>query len=443
MKDRTAEPEAVPEMAKTSGDIRSRWEWVEAAVWTERMLTALEDGVEGGKWYSMMDKVVALPTLRRAFQRVKANRGAAGVDHVTVEGYEQHLEENLKKLAQRIRAGRYQPQAVRRVWIAKAGSQQQRPLGIPTVQDRVAQAATLAVMEPIFERDFAEHSYGFRPGRSCKDALRQVDRLLKQGYTWVVDADLSSYFDTIPHAGLMARVANKIADGAVLGLIEAFLQAKVMGTAAGWTAQEGTPQGAVLSPLLSNIYLDPLDQQMAEGGWNMVRYADDFVVLCRNQDEAERVLQQLQQWTRQAGLRLHPEKTRIVDATQPGGFDFLGYHFAQGQKRPRAKSLGKFKDAVRDKTRRANGHSLSSIILDLNRTLRGWFAYFQHSHCYTFTTLDGWIRMRLRSTLRHRHGRCGRGRGRDHNRWPNAFFATQGLFSLTEAHAVARQSSRR
>jgi RNA-directed DNA polymerase len=175
------------------------------------------------------------------------------VDHVTVEGYEQHLEENLKQLAQRIRAGSYRPQAVRRVWIPKAGSRQQRPLGIPTVQDRVAQAVTLAVMEPIFERDFAEHSYGFRPGRGCKDGLRQVDSLLQQGYTWVVDADLSSYFDTIPHAGLMARVANKIADGAVLGLIERFLQAKVMETAAGWTPQEGTPQGAVLTPLTQKV----------------------------------------------------------------------------------------------------------------------------------------------------------------------------------------------
>jgi RNA-directed DNA polymerase len=275
VKDRTTEPEAVPEMAKTSGEVRSRWEWAEAAVWTERMLTALENGVEGSKWYSLMDKVVALPTLRRAFQRVKANRGAAGVDHVTIAVYEHHLEENLKQLGQRIRTGDYQPQAVRRVWIAKAGSQQQRPLGIPTVQDRVAQAATLAVLEPIFERDFAEHSYGFRPGRGCKAALRQVDRLLQQGYSWVVDADLSSYFETIPHAGLMKRVAHKIADGGVLKLIESFLKAKVMATAAGWIAHEGTPQGALLSPLLSNIYLDPLDHQMASRGWNMVRYADD------------------------------------------------------------------------------------------------------------------------------------------------------------------------
>jgi RNA-directed DNA polymerase len=149
------------------------------------------------------------------------------------------------------------------------------------------------------------------------------------------------------------------------------------------------------------------------------------------------VLRELQQWTQQAGLRLHPDKTRIVDATQPGGFDFLGYRLARGQKRPRAKSLGKMKDAVREKTRRTNGHSLSATILELNRMLRGWFAYFQHSHRYTFTTLDGWIRMRLRSTLRHRSGKRGRGRGRDHNRWPNAFFATQGLFSLAEAHVAA------
>lgn len=443
MKDRTAGPVSVPEMAKAAGDIRSRWEWVEATVWTERMLTALENGVQGDKWYSLMDKVVSMPNLRQAFARVKANRGAAGVDHVTVEGYEQHLEENLKKLGQRMRTGDYRPQGIRRVWIAKAGSKEKRPLGIPTVQDRVAQTATLAVIEPIFERDFAQHSYGFRPGRGCKDALRRVDNLLHQGYSWVVDADLKSYFDTIPHAGLMSRVAGKIADGAMLGLIESFLQAQVMGTAAGWTAQEGTPQGAVLSPLLSNIYLDPLDQTMAKSGWNMVRYADDFVVLCRSQAEAEKVLEQLRKWTGQAGLGLHPEKTQIVDATQPGGFAFLGYRFAQGQKWPRAKSLDKFKAAVREKTRRTNGHNLSDILLELNGTLKGWFAYFQHSHRYTFHSLDGWIRMRLRSTLRRRVGRRGRGRGQDHHRWPNAFFAAQGLFSLAEARAAACQSSQR
>lgn len=443
MKDIATRSEAVPAMAKTSGDKQARWAWVEASVWTERMLTALENGVQGGKWYSLMDKVVALPTLRKAFAHVKANRGAAGVDHVTVEQFEQRLDENLEKLSRRMREGRYQAQAVRRVWIPKAGSKEKRPLGIPTVVDRVAQAAVLAVLEPIFERDFAEHSYGFRPGRGCKDALRQVDALLKQGYCWVVDADLKSYFDTIPHAALMERVGTKIADGAVLELISSFLRGKAMSTAEGWTPERGTPQGAVISPLLSNIYLDPLDHEMAEGGEQMVRYADDFVVLCRSREQAEDVLRQLQQWSHQAGLRLHEEKTRIVDATQPGGFDFLGYHFAQGQKRPRAKSLRKFKDAVREHTRRTNGQSLSTIILHLNRTLCGWFAYYQHSHRYTFNTLDCWVRMRLRSILRRRQGRQGRGRGWDHQRWPNAFFAEQGLFSLDRAHALARQSSSR
>ena len=241
----------------------------------------------------------------------------------------------------------------------------------------------------------------------------------------------------------MERVAEKVADGAVLDLIEAFLQAKVMETVKGWTPEEGTPQGAVLSPLLSNIYLDPLDQHMAEEGHEMVRYADDFVVLCRSRAEAEQVLEKLQSWTAQAGLKLHPSKTRIVNATEPGGFDFLGYHFEQGRKRPRQKSLKKLKDSIRGKTGRGQGQSLVSIIANLNRTLQGWFEYFKHSQAKVFTALDGWIRMRLRSILRRRAGRKGRGRGLDHRRWPNAFFAEQGLFSLAQAHALACQSSLR
>ena len=439
--DRTTEPAAVLETAKTTGTIHARWAWVDAAVWTERMLTALESGVQGGKWYSLMDKVDSRPALERAFQQVKANQGAAGVDYVTIEQFEQHLGENLEKLVRGLRQGSYRPQAIRRVWIPKPGSKEKRPLGVPTVRDRVVQTALVKVLEPIFERDFAEHSYGFRPQRGCKDALRRVDELLQQGYAWVVDADLKSYFDTIPHEKLMERVAEKVADGAVLDVIEAFLKAKVMETVIGWTAEEGTPQGAVLSPLLSNIYLNPLDQQMAEEGHEMVRYADDFVVLCRSRVEAEQVLEKLQSWTAQAGLKLHPIKTRIVNATEPGGFDFLGYHFEQGRKTPRKKSLKKLKDSIRDKTGRGHGKSLASIITNLNRTLHGWFEYFKHSHVQVFPTLDGWIRMRLRSILRRRAGRKGRGRGRDHQRWPNAFFAERGLFSMAQAHALARQSS--
>jgi len=438
------QPEAVPESAaKPAGEIRARWAWVEAEVWTERMLTALEQGVIGGKWHSRMDKVYALPNLRRAFERVKANHGAAGVDHGTVEEFERDLEANLAKLSQALADDRYRPQAVRRHWISKLGSKERRPLGIPTVRDRVVQTALRAVLEPIFERDFAAQSYGFRPKRGCKDALCRVDTLLKQGYIWVVDADLKSYFDTIPRAELMERVKAKVSDGRIRKLLEAFLTQGVLEAMKLWTPEAGTPQGAVVSPLLSNIYLDALDHEMAGKGIEMVRYADDFGVLCRTQGEAQRALEEVQRWTGKAGLRLHPVKTRIVDATQPGGFDFLGYRFEQGRKWPRRKSERKFRDTVRAQTPRTSGQSLQATIVDLNRTLIGWFGYFKHSYKTTFATLDHWVRMRLRSILRHRQGLRGRGRGADHQRWPNAYFAELGLFSLATAHATACQSSRR
>jgi RNA-directed DNA polymerase len=300
-----------------------------------------------------------------------------------------------------------------------------------------------AVLEPIFERIFAAHSYGFRPGRGCKDALRRVNHLLQQGYNWVVDADLKSYFDTIPFEPLLARVKEQVADGAVLALIEAYLHQGVLEDLKWWQPEAGTPQGAVISPLLSNIYLNPLDHMLAQQGIEMVRYADDFVILCGSEAEAQRALAQVQQWTATAGLTLHSGKMRIVDATQRGGFDFLGYHFERGYKWPRRKSLKKFKDKIRPLTKRTNGQNLQVIISRVNRVTRGWYGYFKHSHHTTFPSLDKWIRMRLRSILRKRRKRRGRGRGRDHQRWPNAFFAAQGLFSLAHAPAPLRQSSRR
>jgi RNA-directed DNA polymerase len=213
-----------------------------------------------------MDKVCALPTLRPALARVKANDGAAGVNHVTVAEFERHGEANLEKLARELREGSYRPQAIRRHWIRKLGCKEKRPLGIPTGRDRVVQTALRAVLEPIFDRDFAAHSYGFRPNRGGKDALRRVDDLLKEGYSWVVDVDLKDFFDTIPHSALIDGVKGKVADGRVLELPEAFLTQKVMGKAGGWVAEGGTPQGAVTSPLLSSFYLDPFDQQMAKQG---------------------------------------------------------------------------------------------------------------------------------------------------------------------------------
>jgi RNA-directed DNA polymerase len=435
-------PEAVPERATRDGDILFRWNWVELRVWTERMLTALESGVKGGKWFSLIDKVHPVRTLNAAFYQVADNKGAAGVDHVTVDGFKLRLDENLKKLSEDLRNGEYHPQQIRRHYIPKPGTKEKRPLGIPTVRDRVVQTALKMVLEPIFEHDFAEHSYGFRPGRGCKDALRRVDQLLKEGYTYIVDADLKSYFDTIPHDRLMALVGQKVSDGRVLSLIEMFLKQGILDDLQEWTPEEGSPQGAVISPLLSNIYLNPLDHLMAQRGFEMVRYADDFVIMCRSPEDAARALALVQEWTAEAGLTLHPTKTKIIDA-KTGVFDFLGYRFLRSTRFPRPKSMQKIKDTIRAKTKRTSGESLTKIINDLRPTLRGWFEYFKHSQRSTFSSLDGWIRMRLRSLLRKRQGKRGCGRGRDHQRWPNAFFATRGLYSLTTAHAMARQSSLR
>lgn len=437
-------PAAVPKAIRP-GEVRARWAWTEPSVWTERMLTALEQGVKGGKWYSLMDKVCRPQNLRRAFARVKANKGAPGVDHVTVEAFERHLEANIEKLSRTLKDGTYRPQAIRRKWIEKAGKRNEyRPLGIPTIRDRVVQTALRQVIEPIFERDFAEHSFGFRPNRGCKDALRRVVNLLNAGYDYAVDADIRGYFDNIPWEPLLERVREKVTDGRVMTLIETFLHQQILEDAKHWTPEKGSPQGAVISPLLANIYLDPLDHEMAEAGFEMIRYADDFVILCRSQEEAEAALARIRQWTEAAGLELHPEKTRLVNASERGGFDFLGYHFERGMRWPSKKSKQRLKDKIRAKTRRTHGHSLErKTIPEINRILKGWFEYFKHGHRTTFRSLDGWIRMRLRSILRKRRGGRGRGRGSDHQRWPNAYFAERGLFSMQAAREAACQPSLR
>lgn len=435
-------PLAVPFEARQDGDAQLRWSWTERSVWTERMLTALVQGVKGNCWFSLIDKVYSEKNLRAAFAKVADNEGAPGVDHVTVKQFENDVDQRVGRLSEELRTGNYRPQAIRRVNIPKPGSRETRPLGIPTIRDRVVQGAVRHVVEPIFEREFAEHSYGFRPRRGCKDALYRVDSLLKEGYVYVVDVDLKSYFDTIPHDRLMSLVRERIADSKVLSLIESFLKAGIMDGLREWTPEAGAPQGAVLSPLLSNIYLNPLDHLMAQEGFEMVRYADDLVILCRTEEEAHRALARIRQWTTEAGLTLHPTKTRLVDA-RTEGFDFLGYEFRGSLRLPRKKSEKKFKDTIRDKTKRANGYSLATIVADVNQTLRGWFVYFQHSHKSVFRELDCWIRMRLRSILRKRLGLRGPGRGKDHQRWPNLFFAREGLYSLLAAHAKACQSSRR
>jgi RNA-directed DNA polymerase len=422
----------------TGGEPHGLW-WAEASIWTDRMVSALGNGVKGGKWFSLIDKVVRPATLDIAWQRVARNKGAAGVDGQRIERFAAQSDRYLTELQRSLTEGSYRPNPVKRVEIPK-GDGKTRPLGIPTVKDRIVQTALKMVIEPIFEVQFRPGSFGFRPGRGCKDALREVDRLLKEGYTHVVDADLKSYFDTIPHDRLMALVEGSISDSRVLALIDGFLQQEIMSEIARWQPTTGTPQGAVLSPLLANLYLHPLDVLMEQSGYRMVRYADDFVILCASEAEATAALRQVTTWVNANGLTLHPDKTRVGDSAQPGqGFDFLGYRFEAGRRLVRSKSLMAFKDKVRAKTGRSRGDSLARIVADLNPLLRGWFGYFKHARPYLFGILDGFIRRRLRAILRKQDRRPSMGRSKaDHQQWPNAFFAKQGLFTLLAAHENAR-----
>ena len=405
------------------------------------MLAALGNGVKGNIWFSLIDKVYRLSTLQAAWQQVKANQGAAGIDQQSIEAFAANEQVYLSELAKDLEQGKYQAQAVRRVDIPKAGGKT-RPLGIPTVKDRIVQTAVKRVIEPIFEREFLPMSYGFRPGRGCKDALREVDGYLKGGYTHVVDADLKGYFDSIPHKLLKERIEEHISDGRLLELLAGWLRQDIVKGLERWTPTAGTPQGAVISPLLANIYLHPLDERMFKLGYKMVRYADDFVILCQSAERAHAALEEVKAWVAENDLTLHPDKTHIGDCQIAGqGFEFLGYRFEAGKRWVRKKSLQGFKDKIREKTGRTRGESLRVIVADLTPMIRGWYGYFKHAYRSTFPDLDGFIRRRLRSILRKQQKRPGMGLCHaDHRRWPNAYFAQRGLFTMTQAHKTASQS---
>ena len=435
--DRPATVPAQPD--KRAGEDLWRDHKAERGVWSEKMLRTLARGVKGGKWFSLIDKVYAERTLSLAWEKVRSNAGACGVDGITIARFEKDSQERLLTVREHLNNGSYQPKPVKRVRIPKPGSKQTRPLGIPTVTDRVVQQAVRMVLEPIYEHRFAQHSYGFRPERSCRDALRRVSGQLADGYTHVVDIDIQGYFDSIDQGRLMKLLKEDVSDGPLLEIIERILKAGVLEEGEWEASEEGTPQGGVISPLLSNLYLDELDHLMEAEGYAMTRYADDMVVLCKSAEEASRALKRVREWMEQVQLTLHPEKTHIVDMQEAGAyFDFLGYRFRRGRRGKiaplvRPKSEQKLKESIRKQTKRCNQHSMTTIIEHINPILRGWFGYYKHAYKGQHLKLDQWIRMRLRSIYRKRHRRRGRGRGSDHQRWPNRHFTELGLFSLQAA----------
>lgn len=402
------------------------------------MLDALVVGVRGGKWHALIDKVYSERNLYASARKVVGKRGSAGVDRQSTVDFSEDQLAEIRRLHEQLRRGTYRPQAVRRVQIPKPGSKQTRPLGIPTVRDRVVQTALVHVIEPIFDHTFHDRSFGFRHGRSCHDALEVVEGLLNDGHVYVVDADLQSYFDTIPKDRLMELIKEKISDRRILELIRLFLDQSVLEELREWTPESGVPQGAVLSPMLSNLYLNELDHRMAELGYEMVRYADDFVILCRSQEQAEAALEEVKRFVAEAGLTLHPDKTHIVDSREKS-FDFLGYSFRGNLRFPRAKSHRKMVDTIRRLTPRKSGQSIQSTIAQLNRVTVGWFTYFRHCMWNIFDPYDRLIRKRLRRQLLKRHRRNPKRLSRT-QRWPNSFFSDHGFKSLRCAHTAYVQS---
>jgi group II intron reverse transcriptase/maturase len=336
--------------------------------------------------------------MRQAFQAVKRNRGAAGVDKVSITMFAANLEENLAALMRDLKTGVFRPLPLRRVHISKGpGSNKLRPLGIPVVRDRVAQEVIRRLLAPIFEPRFHDASFGFIRGRNCHQAIERVLELHRQGYKVVLDADIAGFFDNIPHRVIMEAVAAEVADGNILDLVEGFLTAGVMEDGVFKPTTIGTPQGGVISPLLANIVLNHLDWQLHQAGYHFARYADDFVVVCQTERQAHEARALVERVLRDAlGLQLSAEKTKVT--TFGKGYEFLGFFLSSRSRRMREKSVQKFKAKVRELTVRKCNLDAEAI-QKLNRVIRGTANYFatQFSTCrWMFQKLDSWLRMRLR-----------------------------------------------
>ncbi|MCX7719453.1 MAG: reverse transcriptase domain-containing protein [Candidatus Sumerlaeaceae bacterium] len=348
---------------------------------------------------SFMPLVAELGPLRRAFARVRANSRAAGVDGVTPEVFARGLEGRLKQLRDDLFGGNYRPQAVLRAFVPKVGRSEMRPIGIPTVRDRVVMGALRGVLEPMFETGFADCSYGYRAGLGAHRALEAVAGHLAAGRHWVLEADFDDFFDTLPHAPLLRLVEATVPDADLCGLVGLFLRQPVFDGQRTRVRRRGVHQGSALSPLLANVYANPLDHLLLQAGHHPVRYADDFVVLGRHRGEVGAALDLVRGWTEKAGLRLHPEKTRLVREDDPAGegFDFLGYRFECGTRRPSPRGLAALRGAVNDRLRK--GGTPAAILADINRLLEAWYQYFRHGSPAVFAEIDAWVRRRLSGVL--------------------------------------------
>jgi group II intron reverse transcriptase/maturase len=377
------------------------------------------------KYYTLKDKVTKISNMKTAAKHVLDNGGSAGVDRIDTVEFKENYSVHMRELYRELLENRYQPKPALRVFIPKSDGRQ-RPLGIPTVKDRIAQAAVRGILEPIYEKEFYDCSFGFRKGKSQIDAINIIEEYKEQGYKWVLDADIKGFFDNIDHKLLIEFIKQKVTDGWVIEIIKSWLTMGVMKDGEYIPTEKGTPQGGVISPLLANIFLHQFDKVMVERGYKLVRFADDFVVMTKSKSKAKRAYEVVKEIiTEKLKLELHPEKTVITNFGE--GFVFLGFEFiAWRYKRPRKKSLEKFKDNVRKVTKRNQPWKVESIIKRLNAKIYGWANYFGHGNVKTlFRSLDEWIRMRLRSYMEEKKAVINQNK-----RIPNSFFRKKGLVSL-------------
>lgn len=420
-----------------ANDCCSGLKWSRYPAWTEAMRKVLRECRDPKhKWFSLMDRMYREDLLQSGWERLngrttgKKRQRGAGVDGETVERFAKRAEEAIPKLAEELREGRYRPQPARRHWIPKGGKKRGRPLGLFCVRDKVVEETLKGLIEPIFEREFLGGSHGFRPGRSTDTACRQLEGELEEGRVWVVDADVRSCFDEIDHEKLLDEVNRRVSDGKILKLIRGFLKAGIMEEMKVRYGSTGTPQGGILSPLLANIFLHALDEQMQAQGYTWVRYADDFVILCRTKQEAQAALMWLQAVLAEMGLALSEAKTRLVHLEE--GFDFLGWHYRGSQRWPREKSVRGLKIRIREKTRKNRPDSMERICQQLAPLLRGWYNYYRDGNsAASMGKVSSWTRRRLRSILHVR--RKGRGIGKQHLnfKWTKAHFEAWGFYDLS------------